>query len=106
MEDTGLQQTLERRLSVLAARIGDLRQKMDRTTGAAQLAQLGEIEALEGRYKTLDERIHHLDPKGTSTIAAETEILADDLTDLADDFIMRIDAGYRADPPPKSSKGP
>jgi len=30
----------------------------------------------------------------------------DDLADLADDFIMRIDADYRADPPPKSSKGP
>jgi hypothetical protein len=103
MEQTGLQRTLERRLNVLAARIGDLRQKMSHTTGAERLAQLGEIDALEGRYRALDDRIRLVGPKGTGAIAAETEVLADDLADLVDDSILRIDAGYRTEPPPKSS---
>jgi hypothetical protein len=104
MEQTVLQQTLKRRLSVLATRIGDLRQKMDHMTGAERLAQFGEIDVLEGRYEALDDRIRHLDPQATGAIAAETEVMADDLADLVDDFIMRIDAGYGIDPPRNSAK--
>lgn len=106
MAQIELQQMLERRLTVLATRIGDLRQKMDHATGADRLAQSGEIDELEGRYKALEDRIRHIDPAATSAIAAETEVMTDDLADLVDDFIMRIDAGYRTDPPGKSTNEP
>jgi hypothetical protein len=67
---------------------------------------LSEIDALEGRYKALDDRIRHVDPVRTGVIAAETEIMADDLADLVDAVIMRIDADYRTVPSRKSTKQP
>ncbi|MGB8842662.1 MAG: hypothetical protein WCC64_16505 [Aliidongia sp.] len=101
MELTGLRLRMEGRLTLLATRIADLRQKMRHASGAERLAQVAEIGELDGRYKALNDRIRHIDPQGTgaiSTVAAEMDCMVDDLADVVDDLIMRIDAGYRTDP--------
>ena len=101
MEQTSLRPRLERRLTVLATRIAELRHKMCAATGLARLEEFGEIDQLEGRYDALETRLRRLDHEGVGrlpALKAEIETMAADLAGTLDDCILRIDSGFRLCP--------
>ena len=95
---------LEARLTALAGRIAHLRQVMRSATGLEKIKELGDIEELERRYRTLQDRLHDLNRDGPGfrpAVKAEIEKVADDLSATVEDFVMWIDAGFRPEQGPK-----
>jgi predicted nucleic acid-binding Zn-ribbon protein len=94
----GLHPGLELRLEALAERIGVLRRAMAKATGVERLADLGEIDELDRRFRRLADRLRALNREGPgfrSDVKAEVEKITDDLSGTVEDFLMWIDAGYR-----------
>jgi hypothetical protein len=82
----------------LAERIGVLRRPMAKATGVERVADLGEIDEPDRRYRRLADRLQALNREATgfrSDVKAEVEKIADDLSGTVEDFLMWIDAGYR-----------
>ncbi len=104
MDKTGLHPGLEARLTALAARIATLKRKMSQAEGLEKIEAFGEIEELERRYKTLEDRLRMLTREGPGfrqDMKAEIEKVTDDLTGTVQDFTMWIDSGYHPDRRPK-----
>lgn len=98
MEEHGLHRGLEARLEALAIRIAAARQSLGADTGSKKIAQLAEIKELEHRYTMLAERLAALNREGAGfrqDVKAELEKVADDLSAIVDDFLMRVDSDYR-----------
>jgi hypothetical protein len=101
MPRTGLHPGLEIRADLLSARITDLRRKMKRDTGIAQVDDRIEIEQLERRRKTLEQRMAQLDREGDTYFAGLKSAMAQVAFDTAcsvDAFMRRLDANYRRRP--------
>jgi hypothetical protein len=106
MDRTDFRSGLQTRLTVLATRIADLRQKTSRATDHERSVEFGEIDELQGRYKALRERLQILDQEGagaSSGMKMEIETMADDLAGTVDDFMMRIDAAFQSAPAEKGA---
>ena len=104
MEETGLHRGLEMRLTALASRIAELRQKMNRAKRLEKIEEFGEIEELEQRYKALEDQLSKLNREGPGfrqDMKAEAEKVADDLTGTVADFMTWVDFGYQPDRRPK-----
>ncbi len=104
MEKTGLHPGLETRLTALAARIAQLRQKMSQAKGIEKIEEFGQIEELERRYKALEDRLRMLNREGPGfrqDMKAEIEKVTDDLTGTVQDFMTWIDSGYHPGQRPK-----
>jgi predicted nucleic acid-binding Zn-ribbon protein len=100
MEQSGLHRGLELRLEALAARIRTLRDKMERAEGLQRIEELAEIDQLERRYKLLQSRLDELNREGKGFrhgLRNELEKLSYDLSGAVEDFIIRIDSGFRTE---------
>jgi hypothetical protein len=101
MEQADLRPRLELRLTVLATRIAQLRQKMTHAAGSERIEELGEIDQLQERSKMLEKQLLDLEHQGAGAmpgVKAEIETMADDLAGTVDDFMMRIDAKFQLGP--------
>ncbi len=97
MRRLGLHRGLELRLDALADRIEALRQATANAKGAEKFEDLGELGELKQRYEILTDRLHALNEEGPGfrqSVKAELEAMADDLSGIVEDFIMRLDAKY------------
>ncbi len=104
MKEKGLHPGLEMRLTALAARIAQLRQKMSQAKGVEKIEEFGEIEELERRHQMLEDRLRKLNREGPGfrqDVKAEIEKVTDDLTGTVQDFMTWIDSGQRPDQRPK-----
>ncbi len=104
MQEPGLHPGLEIRLTVLATRIAELRQKANQAEGPAEIEDFAEIAELERRYKVLEEDLRRLNFEGPGVrqdLKAGLETVADDLLGWVEDHMRWIDSGYRADQRPK-----
>jgi predicted nucleic acid-binding Zn-ribbon protein len=98
MENTGLHRGLELRLEALAKRIATLRRKMKQAKSAEKIEEVGEIEELERRYNVLTGRLAALNREGPGfrqDVKAELEKVADDLSDVVEDFVMWVDSEFQ-----------
>ncbi len=104
MEQPGLHPELETRLTVLAARIAELRTGMGKMTHAKKAIAACDMEELERRFKLLEERLHQLNSEGPGFlqgVKGEVEAVADDLMGRIDDFVARADSRRGPGRPPK-----
>ncbi len=104
MNETGLHPGLEMRLTALATRIAELRQKMSEAAPREKIEEFAEIEELERRHKVLEGRLRELNGEGPGfrqDTKAEIEKLADDLSGTVEDFVTWVDSDYRPDRRPK-----
>ena len=98
MDQADFRSGLTLRLTVLAARIAELRQKMSGADRPERIAEFGAIDSLQQRYDALDTRLLEFDQEdadAASGVKAEIATMAEDLAGTLDDFVMRIDAGFR-----------
>ena len=104
MEEPGLHAGLEIRMTLLATRVADLRQKMSGVKGVALIEDAGEIAELERRHKMLEDDLRLLDSEGPGVrqgLKAEMAAVADDLLGWVEEHMQWIDSGYRSDQRPK-----
>ena len=90
MEEPGLHPGLEIRLSVLATRIADLREKASHAISLGRMEDFGKIEELERCCKSLDDDLCQLGSEGPDFrlgAKAEIEAGADVLAQLIEDHM-------------------
>jgi predicted nucleic acid-binding Zn-ribbon protein len=95
MERTGLHPALEMRLTELASRIAELKQKMNRQPSLEKIEALGEVTQLGQRYRMLQDQLRSLNQEGPGVrqdLKAEYEKIADDLAANFSDFVIRLDS--------------
>jgi uncharacterized protein YlxW (UPF0749 family) len=99
MLSEGMHPGLQLRAEMLAARIDRLKQRLRKETGRERIDDAIEIEALERRYKALQERLRDLDRQGGGLRVAIKSAMAQvayDFTMSTDAFIRRLDSAYRS----------
>ena len=107
MEESGLHPGLEIRLTVLATRIAELRQKASQAKSPERTEDLLEIEELERRYEVLEDDLRRLKTEGPGIrqdLSAGLEAVADDLLGWTEEHMRWIDSGYLANQRPKWSR--
>jgi len=94
MERSSLHPGLEQRLTALAKRIEQLKQKISTAEASEKIRALGEVEQLDRRYEGLEEQLQQLNSEGPGfrqNLKAEIEKRIDDIAGTIADFVLRLD---------------